>query len=58
MNIDSAVIIMNAYEELDDRIKQFSKSLVDVIIKPRIDLKVDMLPSIEIQGVGDPILRS
>jgi hypothetical protein len=56
MNIDSAIITMKAYGELDDRIKQFSKSLEEVVIIPRIDLKVGALPSIDIQGVSGLML--
>jgi centromere/kinetochore protein ZW10 len=52
MDINNAIIIMKAYKELDDRIEQFSKGLEDAIITRRINLKLNSLPSIEIQGVS------
>jgi len=58
MDINSAIITMKAYGELDDRVKKFSKSLEDAIIRPRFDLKVGMLPSIDIQGVSRVIPRT
>jgi len=58
MDIHSAIIIMKAYGELDDRVKKFSKSLEDVIIRPRFDLKVGLLTSIDIQGVSRAIPRA
>jgi hypothetical protein len=58
MDINSAIITMKAYGELDDRVKKFSKSLEDVIIRPRFDLKVGTLPSIDIQGVSYAIPRA
>lgn len=58
MDIDSAIITMKAYGELDEQIKQFSRNLEDVIIRPRIDLNVGTLPSIDIQGVGHTIPSS
>jgi hypothetical protein len=57
MDIDSAIITMKAYGELDDRVKKFSKSLEDVIIRPRFDLKLGALPSIDIQDVSRTISR-
>jgi hypothetical protein len=57
MDISSAIITMKAYGELDDRVKKFSRSLEDVIIRPRLDLKAGTLPSIAVQGVSLAISR-
>jgi hypothetical protein len=43
---------MRAYKELDDRIKHFSDQLEAVIIRPRIELKLGNLSSIEIRSVS------
>jgi hypothetical protein len=58
MDIDSAIIIMKAYGELEDRVKKFSKSLEVIIIKPRFELTIGTLPSVDVQGVSSTILRS
>ncbi len=58
MDIGSAIITMKAYGELDDRVKEFSKSLEDIIIRPRFELKVGILPSIKIEDVSFTIPRS
>jgi hypothetical protein len=52
MHIDSAITIMEAYGEVDDRVKEFGKTLEEIIIKPRFELKSGILPSISIQGVS------
>ncbi len=54
MDINGAIITMKAYKELDNRIREFSNSLENVIIRPRFDLKVGTLSSIDIQGVSPP----
>ena len=56
MDINSAITIMKAYKELDDRIKQFADKLEAVIIKPRIELKLGNVSSIEIRGVSHPAM--
>jgi len=58
MDIDSAIIIMKAYGELEDRVKKFSKSLEDIIIGPRFELTMGTLPSVDVQGVSSAILHS
>jgi hypothetical protein len=58
MNIDSAIITMKAYGELDERVKIFLKSLEDIVIKPRFELREGTIPSINVQGVSYAITYS
>lgn len=51
LDIDDAIIIMLAYNELDQRVKEFYELLDSMIIRPRFDLKADFLSSIIIEKV-------
>jgi hypothetical protein len=51
LNIDDTIVIMLAYNELDQRVKEFYELLESIIIRPRFDLKAGSLSSIIIENV-------